>query len=29
VRELMNSGDVSSTPATNLVHDRSDVADPV
>jgi catechol 2,3-dioxygenase-like lactoylglutathione lyase family enzyme len=29
VRELMNTGDVSSTPATNLVHERSDVADPV
>jgi catechol-2,3-dioxygenase len=29
VRELMNTGDVSSTPATNLVHEPSDVADPV
>jgi len=29
VRELMESGDVSSTPATRLVHEPSEVADPV
>lgn len=28
VRELMESGDVSSTPVTQLVHEPSDVADP-
>jgi catechol 2,3-dioxygenase-like lactoylglutathione lyase family enzyme len=29
VRELMNSGDVASTPTTGLVHEATDVADPV
>jgi catechol 2,3-dioxygenase-like lactoylglutathione lyase family enzyme len=29
VRELMNSGDVASTPTTGLVHEPTDVADPV
>ncbi|HLM29907.1 MAG TPA: VOC family protein [Acidimicrobiales bacterium] len=29
VPELMESGDVSSTPATRLVHEPSEVADPV
>jgi catechol 2,3-dioxygenase-like lactoylglutathione lyase family enzyme len=28
VRELMTSGDVSSTPVTELVHEPADVADP-
>ena len=29
VRELMATGEVASTPVTHLVHDPSDVADPV
>ena len=29
VRELMATGEVASTPTTHLVHDPSDVADPV
>jgi catechol 2,3-dioxygenase-like lactoylglutathione lyase family enzyme len=29
VRELMATGDVASTPTTHLVHDPTDVADPV